>query len=66
VDNPTKDGPPIEYPDIVNFELLDDMRIEQFKLSPFENLEGAATRKFKFESWPTRPGNLEHVIFCRL
>jgi hypothetical protein len=26
----------------------------QSKSSPFENHEGAAARKFKFQSWPTR------------
>jgi hypothetical protein len=37
----------------VNFEASDDSRIGQFKPNPFENREGAATRKFKVKGWAT-------------
>jgi hypothetical protein len=36
-------------------DLIDDSRIGQFKPSPFEKRERAATRKFKFKGCATRP-----------
>src|ERR1700676_3013627 len=39
---------------VLIFRVTGDSRIGESKPSPFENREGAGTRKFKFKGWPTR------------